>query len=146
MGEKQLVELTKALNLAPRLLILDEPTSVLAHAEAERLWARVRALAAAGTGVVLITHKLDDVAACADRVAVMRAGHVAGETTAVGETDRIVGWMMGAHPPPPPRRPAATTRPRPLLSVRDVVAADGAQRLECPALEAASVRSSASRA
>jgi ABC-type uncharacterized transport system ATPase subunit len=138
VGEKQLVELAKALNLAPRLLILDEPSSVLARAEAERLWARVRALAAAGTGVVLITHKLDDVAACADRVAVMRGGRVVGETTAVAETDRIVGWMMGAHPPPPPRRPAATTRPRPLLSVRDVVAADGAQRLECPALEAAS--------
>jgi simple sugar transport system ATP-binding protein len=137
VGEKQLVELAKALNLAPRLLILDEPTSVLGHAEAQRLWARVRALAAAGTGVVLITHKLDDVAACADRVAVMRAGRVAGETTAVGDVDRIVGWMMGGHPPPPPRRPAATVRPRPLLAVRELVATDGAQRLACGSLEAA---------
>ncbi|MCW5625276.1 MAG: ATP-binding cassette domain-containing protein, partial [Burkholderiales bacterium] len=75
-GESQLVELAKVLNLRARIVILDEPSAVLAPAETERLWTQIRALAGEGRGVVLITHKLADVNACADRVAVMRQGKV----------------------------------------------------------------------
>ena len=74
VGERQLVELAKVLNLNARVVILDEPTSVLTPAETGRLYDFIRSLTAEGKAVVLITHKLADVAACADRVVVMRGG------------------------------------------------------------------------
>ena len=76
VGERQLVELAKVLNLNARVVILDEPTSVLTPAETERLYGFIRSLVAEGKAVVLITHKLADVAACADRIVVMRGGRV----------------------------------------------------------------------
>ena len=82
VGQKQQVELVKVLNLDARLVILDEPTSVLAPAEAQRLHEVVRRLAASGRSVVFITHKLDDVRACAHRVAVMRGGRLVDQCDA----------------------------------------------------------------
>jgi ABC-type uncharacterized transport system ATPase subunit len=95
VGEKQLVELAKVLWQGARLLILDEPTSVLSRPEAETLWRRVRALKSSGCSVVLITHKLEDVSACADRAVVMRAGRVVGETADVRDRASLVSAMMG---------------------------------------------------
>jgi len=98
VGEQQQVELVKVLNLDARLVILDEPTSVLTPLEAERLWALVRKLAADGRSVVFITHKLEDVMACADRVAVMRAGELVEELEREAITEqRLVQLMMGAQ-------------------------------------------------
>ena len=79
VGERQVVELAKVLNLDPRVVILDEPTSVLTPAEAGRLHGFVRDLASQGKAVVLITHKIADVTACADRIAVMRRGRLMDE-------------------------------------------------------------------
>jgi general nucleoside transport system ATP-binding protein len=95
-GEKQLVELAKVLNLNATVIILDEPTSVLSPHEQQRLWSLVRQLADQGHSVVLITHKLEDVTACADRVAVMRQGGVV-DVRSMGEitTHEIVQLMMG---------------------------------------------------
>jgi ABC-type uncharacterized transport system ATPase subunit len=76
VGERQLVELAKVLNLDARVVILDEPTSVLTPVETELLYGFIKTLAAQGKAVVLITHKLADVAACADRIVVMRGGKV----------------------------------------------------------------------
>ena len=76
VGERQLVELAKILNLDARVVVLDEPTSVLTPSETERLYGFIRTLASEGKAVVLITHKLADVAACADRIVVMRGGRV----------------------------------------------------------------------
>jgi simple sugar transport system ATP-binding protein len=128
-GEKQLVELSKVLSAGARLVILDEPTSLLARPEAERLWQRLRELAQAGHGVVLITHKLEDVAACGDRAVVMRSGRVALETRAVQDTPALVSATIGGALPGAPERAsvvAGTTR----LSVLHVSAAWGDQRLE----------------
>ncbi len=86
VGQIQQVELAKVLNLETRLLILDEPSAVLSDTEAERLWSLVREIAVRGIGVVLITHKLADVRACADDVAVMRRGKVVG-LAAAADTD-----------------------------------------------------------
>jgi len=143
VGEKQLVELAKALQLAPRLLLLDEPTAVLTRDEAARFLAQVRRLAADGTGVVLITHKLEDVAACAHRVAVMRAGRLVGETQDVHDHARLVAWIVGDG------RAAATAEPsshetdartlgeRNLLTVRGLVARGAGQEITCPSLDVA---------
>ncbi|MEP6686891.1 MAG: ATP-binding cassette domain-containing protein [Gemmatimonadales bacterium] len=88
VGLKQRLEILKALATDIRILLLDEPTAVLAPAEAEELLRVVRAFTARGGSAVLITHKLDEVLAAADRVTVLRqgvvvhAGLVAGETRA----------------------------------------------------------------
>jgi len=75
-GEQQRVEILRVLSRGARVLILDEPTSVLTPAEADELFSVVRSLSAAGRSVVLITHKLDEVLAASDRVTVLRGGRV----------------------------------------------------------------------
>ena len=96
VGQKQQVELVKVLNQQARLVILDEPTSVLTPEEAQRLHAIIRQLAATGRSVVLITHKLEDVRACAQRVVVMRGGRVAAEVCAADiDEHRLVELMVG---------------------------------------------------
>ena len=74
IAERQRVEIIKVLLAGARILILDEPTAVLTDEEAARLLTTVRALAAGGAAVVLVTHKLGEVTAFTDRVTVMRNG------------------------------------------------------------------------
>ncbi len=74
VGEQQRVELLKNLYRGADVLVLDEPTAVLAPQEAEALFGTLRRMAAEGRGVVLITHKLDEVLAASDRVTVLRRG------------------------------------------------------------------------
>ena len=74
IAEQQRVEILKVLLAGARILILDEPTAVLTDQEAERLLLTVRELARQGSAVVLVTHKMGDVKAHADRVTVMRSG------------------------------------------------------------------------
>ena len=96
VGERQLVELAKVLNLDARVVILDEPTSVLTPAETERLYGFIRTLAAEGKAVVLITHKLADIAACADRIVVMRGGKVVDRAAARDRSaEALVEAMVG---------------------------------------------------
>jgi ABC-type uncharacterized transport system ATPase subunit len=96
VGERQVVELAKVLNLNPRVVILDEPTSVLTPDEAARLHGFVRKLAAEGKAVIFITHKIADVKACADRVAVMRHGRLVEQGLSSSKSsDEIVRAMVG---------------------------------------------------
>ena len=74
VGERQRVEILKVLLQEPRILILDEPTAVLSPPEVEGLLDLVAELARAGTCVLLVAHKLDEVLAVADRVTVLRRG------------------------------------------------------------------------
>jgi simple sugar transport system ATP-binding protein len=112
VGERQIVELAKVLNLNPRVVILDEPTSVLTPDEVTRLHGFVRSLATEGKAVVFITHKISDVKACADRVAVMRHGRLVEQgPSATMSPDEIVRAMVGQAittraGPPPPEAPA----------------------------------------
>lgn len=97
VGERQRVEVVKALYRGARLLILDEPTAVLTAREAVELWAAARRLAAAGGTVIVITHRLGEVARVADRVSVMRRGRLVGAFD-VGATDeaRLAQLMIGS--------------------------------------------------
>ncbi|MBW8887033.1 MAG: ATP-binding cassette domain-containing protein [Fibrobacteres bacterium] len=131
VGERQLVELVKVLNLEARLVILDEPTSVLTPTETRRLWEQVRLLATAGHAVVFITHKFEDVEACADRVAVMRHGRLVDNVSAAGASvNDLVSLMMGqggfreASPVPAPK-PAA-----PWLWIKGLSAREGSSRIQ----------------
>jgi ABC-type uncharacterized transport system ATPase subunit len=85
IGERQRVEILKALCRGARVLILDEPTTVLTPQEAEGLFASVRRLAQAGNSVIFISHKLHEVLAVCDHVTVLRKGVMTGSVT-LGET------------------------------------------------------------
>ncbi|HSO35245.1 MAG TPA: ATP-binding cassette domain-containing protein [Labilithrix sp.] len=74
VGDRQRLEIARALYRDAKLLILDEPTAVLTKGEAAALYSTLRRLADAGTGVVVVTHKMDEVKAHADLVTVMRRG------------------------------------------------------------------------
>ncbi len=96
VGQQQRVELLKALYREARLLILDEPTAVLAPQEVEELFAILRRMREQGKTVVIITHKLDEVLAISDEVTVMRDGRVVGgvqtrETSAAELARLMVG-------------------------------------------------------
>src|SRR3712207_9165489 len=89
VGERQRVAILKVLYRGARILVLDEPTAVLTPQEADGLFAVLRQLKAQGFSVIFISHKLREVLAIADRVAVVRAGrkvadrHVAGTDAAM---------------------------------------------------------------
>lgn len=78
VGEKQRVEIVRMLYRGSKVLILDEPTAVLTPQEASELFENLRRMATTGCAVVLITHKLNEVEAIADRVTVLRQGKFAG--------------------------------------------------------------------
>ena len=122
VGERQRVEILKALYRDARILILDEPTAVLTPQETDALFATLKKLVADGLSIIFISHKLNEVMAVADRVVVLRAGRVAGEVT-VAETDRhqLATMMVGQEIVPPDIAPPVTGPA--LLTLRDVHAA-----------------------
>jgi simple sugar transport system ATP-binding protein len=96
VGAQQRVEILKALYRGARVLILDEPTAVLTPQEVDELFTVLRGLRADGAAIVLITHKLAEVLAIADRVTVMRGGEVVGTGPIGGFTrERIAELMVG---------------------------------------------------
>jgi simple sugar transport system ATP-binding protein len=94
VGEKAKLELIKAIARNPATLILDEPTSVLTPTESEELFRVMRELAAKGTAVVFISHKLREVLAVADRIVVMRQGGLVAETLASETTAEELASIM----------------------------------------------------
>jgi general nucleoside transport system ATP-binding protein len=123
IGERQKVEVLKLLLADAHVLILDEPTRSLAPHEIEALFRTFDGLRRDGFAVVFITHKLQDVLACADRITVMRRGRVAGTLPRAGATEsNLVSMMFGdglaeAKPPLPRGRPPGAG---PLLELRSV--------------------------
>jgi simple sugar transport system ATP-binding protein len=96
VGVRQRVEILKALYRTSDILVLDEPSAVLTPFETEELFGIIRGLAAAGTTVIFITHKLQEVLEVADRITVLRRGRVAGTVTP-RETSReqLANLMVG---------------------------------------------------
>ncbi|HEX2756748.1 MAG TPA: ABC transporter ATP-binding protein [Candidatus Limnocylindrales bacterium] len=97
VGEQQRVEILKLLYRGARILIMDEPTAVLAPQEADELFVTLRSMTAEGRSVVFISHKLGEVLAIADRVTVMRRGRVtaAGLPTAGATKADLARLMVG---------------------------------------------------
>ncbi len=107
VAERQRVEVCKVLALGARIVVLDEPTAVLADAEAASLLAAVRRMADDGRSVILITHRLRDVAGHSDRVTVMRGGATVAANLPARDatTAELARWMVGdAGVSPTPRR------------------------------------------
>jgi signal transduction histidine kinase/ABC-type cobalamin/Fe3+-siderophores transport system ATPase subunit len=95
-GQRQLVALGRALMSGPRVLLLDEPTASLGVAETLRVQAVIRQSRDAGTGILLVTHDLDQVFALADRVVVLRDGRVVADVSPLEvHRDDIVALMSG---------------------------------------------------
>jgi len=116
VGERQRVEILKALFRDVRVLVLDEPTAVLTPQEADQLFAAVRAMVADGLSVIFISHKLPEVLAFSDRIMVLRHGRKTGEmATAAADTAAIVTMMVGEATEMPAR--VAGTPGAPLLEL-----------------------------
>jgi len=97
VGEQQRVEILKLLFRDSEVLILDEPTAVLAPGEIEALFTTLRGMAARGKTILIITHKLKEVLALADRVSVFRAGRVTASLSVAGSTVAELATMMVGH-------------------------------------------------
>ena len=97
VAQQQRIEIVKALIHKVRLLILDEPTAVLGPEDKAHLFDTIRRLKAEGTAVILITHKLEDIFAVAERAVVLRNGEVVADAPAAGLTpDDVVLHMVGS--------------------------------------------------
>lgn len=94
VGEQQRVEILKVLHRGARILILDEPTAVLTPQEARDLAETMKAMVAEGKSIVFISHKLDEVMACADRVTVLRDGRNVATLPVAGITKQELARLM----------------------------------------------------
>ncbi|MDB6181832.1 ABC transporter ATP-binding protein [Paracoccus fistulariae] len=93
-GERQRVEIIRCLLQDPKLLIMDEPTSVLTPQEAELLFATLRKLADQGTAILYISHKLDEIRTHCDRATILRAGRVVDSCDPRAHSARELAALM----------------------------------------------------
>ncbi|WP_423196435.1 MULTISPECIES: ABC transporter ATP-binding protein [unclassified Cupriavidus] len=119
VGERQRVEIVRALLARPQLLILDEPTSVLTPQAVETLFVTLRQLAAEGTSILYISHKLDEIRALCHTATVMRMGRVTGVCDPREESAASLSRLMIGGEPPREAR-VATERGPLRLAVRDL--------------------------
>jgi general nucleoside transport system ATP-binding protein len=107
VGERQRVEIVRALLTAPRLLILDEPTSVLTPQAVRALFVTLRQLAEGGTSILYISHKLDEIRSLCQHCTVLRGGRVTGEVDPRQQSNASLSRLMvGAEPTALRRAPA----------------------------------------
>src|SRR5690606_5959625 len=94
VGERQRIEIVRALLLEPSLLIMDEPTSVLTPPEVEQLFEVLRKIAADGCSILYISHKLAEIKVLCDTATIMRAGRVVDTCDPREETSRSMAEKM----------------------------------------------------
>ncbi len=111
VGARQRVEIVRALLAQPRLLILDEPTSVLTPQAVQALFATLRQLASEGCSILYISHKLDEIRALCHHCTVLRAGRVTGEVDPTRESNASLARLMTGTEPPPLRHGTAAPGP-----------------------------------
>ncbi len=120
VGERQRVEIVRCLLQSPRLLIMDEPTSVLTPQEADGLFATLRRLASEGCAVLYISHKLEEIQALCHAAVVLRGGKVVARCDPTRETARsLAALMIGKSPPEIVHRPTLSDGAV-VLAVRDL--------------------------
>jgi ABC-type uncharacterized transport system ATPase subunit len=132
VSEKQTVEIMKVLYRGAKILILDEPTSVLTPQETAKLFAILRRMKDRGNAIIIITHKLHEVLAISDKVAILRKGRVVG-TVKTGETnEKELAELMVSRPVSLEINRPETTSKKTVLKVVDlsVVNEDGTRGLK----------------
>ena len=133
VGVRQRVEILKTLYRHSNLLVLDEPSAVLTPQEIDDLFTVMRSLARAGTSIIFITHKLNEVLEIADRITVLRRGKVVGTTTPEATDEAELARMMVGRPvqlevtksPPKIGEEVLRLRDVTVRDDRDQVAVDG---------------------
>ena len=105
-GERQRVEIIRCLLQDPKLLIMDEPTSVLTPQEVEILFRTLRQLSAEGTAILYISHKLEEIRSLCDAATILRRGKVVGSADPKASTARELAEMMVGTTLTPPEKPA----------------------------------------
>ncbi|MFZ5487660.1 MAG: ABC transporter ATP-binding protein [Pseudomonadota bacterium] len=125
VGERQRVEVLKALYRGARILILDEPTAVLTPQESEALLQTLTQMAAQGLSILFISHKLAEVLRVAQRVAVLRHGRLVAEAPAAGTTqEQLAQWMVGQPVAAAPLRQPAKRVGTPCCILENVSTSD----------------------
>jgi ABC-type sugar transport system ATPase subunit len=115
-GQRQAVAISRALNLAAELVIMDEPTAALAVGETRKVLALVRQLRDQGKGVILVSHNIAEVFEVADRIVVLRRGRKVADTTPRETThEEIIAFITGAHPSLRGIEQSGTAGPIPVL-------------------------------
>ena len=109
VGERQRVEIIRSLLTNPKLLILDEPTSVLTPQAVQTLFVTLRKLANEGCSILYISHKLDEIRALCHHCTVLRAGKVTGEVDPTQESNASLSRLMIGSEPPALQYKACTT-------------------------------------
>jgi simple sugar transport system ATP-binding protein len=109
VGERQRVEIVRCLLQSPRLLIMDEPTSVLTPQAVEQLFGTLRALAAEGTAIIYISHKLDEIRRLCHRATILRGGRYIAEVDPRQESERRLAELMIGRDFPETQRRAHQT-------------------------------------
>jgi ABC-type uncharacterized transport system ATPase subunit len=120
VGERQRVEIVRCLLQDPRLIIMDEPTSVLAPQAVDRLFETLRTFASEGRSIVYISHKLDEVRALCDTATVLRAGRVVGSCRPKSTSAAAMASMMIGRDFSPARYQRSAKIGAPALIVRSV--------------------------
>ena len=129
---RQILEILRLLYRGADVLILDEPTAVLAPPQIDELLKLMRRLRAEGRTILFISHKLEEVLKCSDAITVMRAGRVVANTTAATTSvAELAHAMVGDNVPAPLIETNALPKGDPLFSIRGVIARDlvGFERL-----------------
>lgn len=124
VGERQRVEILKALYRQVKILILDEPTAVLTPQETEALFATLKQLTQAGLSIIFISHKLQEVIKISDRVVVLRSGQVVADVPTASVTTAELAEQMVGRPLPQPIREPLPPGP-PILSLLGVSVESG---------------------
>jgi ribose transport system ATP-binding protein len=122
VAQQQMVEIAKVLTRSARIIVMDEPSAALTDREIDRLFEIIKTLKAKGNGIIYISHRLEELPRIADRVTVMRDGHVI-ETRAINEfpPDDIVRAMVGRRLESHfPDLPAVAADAPVMLAVRDL--------------------------
>ncbi len=118
VGERQRIEIVRCLLQDPRLLIMDEPTSVLTPQEAERLFETLHRLASEGCAILYISHKLEEIRTLCHHATILRAGRVVAECDPTRESARNLAQMMIGEELRPPAHKAGQNPGEALLTVR----------------------------
>ena len=143
VGQAQRVEILKALFRGAKILILDEPTAVLSPSEVDELWGVLRTMRAAGSTIVLITHKLDEVMEISDHITVMRRGRTVDRMATSSTTPADIARAMvgrdvalagssvfgGGTPTTTAASPMPDAAPTPPLAVTNLVVRDERKQL-----------------
>jgi len=120
MGERQRVEIIRCLLRNPKLLILDEPTSVLTPQAVQILFETLHQLAQEGCSILYISHKLDEVRTLCHTATVLRGGHVTGRVDPSAASASKLARLMVGHELEEVSRPATQKSKKPLFEVREL--------------------------